>query len=163
MAKKANPEKAEKTMKTTKTTKKAPAQQEKAAADAKVRKPYPTHEERIVMADKAIARVTALIASREALVAETEQKLSERKEALERARNELAALQQKKAHIVANQNKPVVSRPRLTPEERLERQKAALAKARAVRKAAKEKRDALIEKLAQSGKSIDEVLAALEK
>ncbi len=127
------------------------------------RKPYPSHEERIAMADKDIARVTALIASREALVAATEKKLAERTTALERARNELTALQEKKARIIANKGRTVVKRPVLSPEERAEHRKAALAKARAVRKASKEKQDLLMEKLAASGKSIDEVLAELTK
>ena len=146
-----------------KTTKKKAEASVAPAKAALSRKPYPTHDERIAMADKAIARVTALIASREALVAATEKKLADRTTALERARNDLAALQEKKTRILANKARAAVKRPVLSPEERAEHRKAALVKARAARKAAKEKRDALMEKLAQSGKSIDEALAELAK
>ena len=60
--------------------------------------------------------------------------------------------------LVANK----VSRPKLSPEERKARRMEALEKARAVRKAEKEKQDLLIEKLAASGKTIDELLAMIE-
>ena len=129
----------------------------------KNRKPYPSYEERIKAVESAIIQANKLIASREALIAATEKKLSERKIAMEYAQNKLIKLEEKKNHIVANQQKAErkAVQPKLSPEERAERRREALAKARAVRKAEKEKRDLLMEKLEKSGKSIDEVLATL--
>ena len=53
--------------------------------------------------------------------------------------------------------------PKLTPEERAERRKEALAKAREAKRAAKEKYDALIAAIEESGKSVDEVLEELKQ
>ena len=130
----------------------------------KPRKPYPTHDERISAVETKIENVTKLIASREALVASTAAKLNERNTALERAKAELTALQEKKMRIIENKAKAAnkVSRPKLSPEERKAHRMEALEKARAVRKAEKEKQDLLIEKLAASGKTIDELLAMID-
>ncbi len=129
----------------------------------KVRKPYPAREERIALADKKISQLSALVASRETLVAATEKKLAERTKALKRAEDQLAKLEELKAHIIAMQNKPVVVRHKLSPEELAEHRKAAMAKARAMRKAASDKRNDVMEKLAKSGLSIDDLLAAVNK
>lgn len=111
----------------------------------KQRKPYPTYEERIAAIETKTESVAKLIASREVLVAETKKKLAERIAALEHAKDELAALQEKKARIIENKAK-----------------KESLAKARAARKVEKEKRDALMAKLAESGKTIDDILSMLD-
>lgn len=92
----------------------------------KTRKPYPSIDERIALADQAIERLTKLNASRAELIAQTEAKLAERKAALAKSQE-------------------------------------ALAKARAVKKAEKEKYDALVAALAESGKTVDELLDALKK
>ena len=55
------------------------------------------------------------------------------------------------------------AKPKLSAEERSARRKEALAKARAVKKAEKEKYDALVAALAESGKTVDELLDALKK
>ena len=120
----------------------------------KQRKPYPTYDERIAAIETKTESVTKLITSREVLVAETKKKLDER----------IAALQEKKARIIENKAKAEnkVNRPKLTPEERAEHRKESLAKARAARKVEKEKRDVLMAKLAESGKTIDDILSMLD-
>lgn len=130
----------------------------------KQRKPYPTYDERIAAIETKTESVAKLIASREVLVAETKKKLDERIAALKHSKDELTALQEKKARIIENKAKAEnkVNRPKLTPEERAEHRKESLAKARAARKVEKEKRDALMAKLAESGKTIDDILNMLE-
>ena len=130
----------------------------------KQRKPYPTYDERIAAIETKTESVTKLIASREILVAETKKKLDERIAALEHAKNELVALQERKTRIIENKAKAEnkVTRQKLTPEERVEHRKESLAKARAARKVEKEKRDALMAKLAESGKTIDDILSMLD-
>ena len=51
----------------------------KAAKTAKTRKPYPTHEERLIAVDADIERLTKLNEERVELVKKTEEKLAERK------------------------------------------------------------------------------------
>ena len=91
----------------------------------KTRKPYPSIDERIALADQAIERLTKLNASRAELIAQTEAKLAERKAALAKS------------------------------QEALEKEEA--------KKAEKEKYDALVAALAESGKTVDELLDALRK
>ena len=54
--------------------------------ERKARKPYPTFDERIAMADAKIKQLEELIQSRAQLIAETEAKLNERKAALTKIR-----------------------------------------------------------------------------
>ena len=91
----------------------------------KTRKPYPSIDERIALADQAIERLTKLNASRAELIAQTEAKLAERKAALAKS------------------------------QEALEKEEA--------KKAEKEKYDALVAALAESGKTVDELRDALRK
>ena len=58
-------------------------------AIAKTRKPYPSIDERIALADQAIERLTKLTASRAELIAQTEAKLAERKSALAKSQEAL--------------------------------------------------------------------------
>lgn len=58
-------------------------------AIAKTRKPYPSIDERIALADQAIERLTKLNASRAGLIAQTEAKLAERKAALAKSEEQL--------------------------------------------------------------------------
>lgn len=130
----------------------------------KVRKPYPTYEERIAAADQTIERLTKLNEERAALIARTEAQLAERRSALDKSQVALEKAKAKKERLVAAMNKPVKEpAPKLTPEERAERRKEALAKAREAKRAEKEKYDALMAALAENGKTIDELLDGLKK
>ena len=61
-------------------------------------------------------------------------------------------------------NKPAKEpKPKLSPEERAAQRRETLAKAREAKKARKAQMEALMEKLAQSGKTIEELMAELEK
>ena len=133
-------------------------------AIAKTRKPYPSIDERIALADQAIERLTKLNASRAELIAQTEAKLAERKAALAKSQEALEKARDKRERLLAVKDKPVKeAAPKLTPEERSARRKEALAKARAVKKAEKEKYDALLAALAQRGRTVDELLDELRK
>ena len=100
-------------------------------AIAKTRKPYPSIDERIALADQAIERLTKLNASRAELIAQTEAKLAERKAALAKSQEALEKEEAKKARLLAAKEKPAkAAKPKLSAEERSARRKEALAKAR---------------------------------
>ena len=120
---------------------------------------YTSIAERIALADKQIARLTALSASRTALVEKTNALLLERQEALAKSTAALTAVETKKAKLVAAASKPPkVPREKLSPEER----KARMAAGRAAKKAENEKYKALIDALKTSGKSVEELLSELK-
>ncbi len=128
------------------------------------RKPYPTYEERIKAADQTIERLTKLNEERIALIAKTEAKLEERKAALAKSQEALEKEKAKRERLMAAMNKPVKAPvARLTAEERKARRQEAMAKAREAKKAEKEKYDALMAALAESGKTMDELLDELKK
>ena len=132
--------------------------------EEKIRKPYPSIDERIAQADQAIERLTKLNAARTELIAQTEAKLAERKAALAKSEEQLEKVKAKKERLLAAKDKLAKEpTPKLTPEERNARRQEALAKAREARKAKKEKYDALVAALAQSGKTVDELLDALKE
>lgn len=125
----------------------------------KPRKPYPSADERITMADQQIKRLTALRFSRETLVAKTEAILTERQKALASCTTALEKAVAKKERLIAAQSKPPKApKEKLTPEER----KARMAAGRAAKKAENEKYAALVAALKDSGKSVDELLAELK-
>ena len=128
----------------------------------KPRKSYPLPEERIAMADKQIERLTALRSSREALVAKTESLLSERQKALASCATALEKAEAKKARLIALKDKPVKEpAEKLSPEERKARRASSLVKARAAKKAEKEKYDAVVAAIQASGKTLDEFIAEM--
>ena len=132
--------------------------------EKKERKPYPTYQERIEAADKKIEQLQKLNASREVLIAQTEAKLEERKAALAKSREALEKVTAKRERLVDLMNKPEKQpKPKLSPEERAAHRRETLAKAREAKKARKAQMEALLEKLAQSGKTIEELMAELEK
>lgn len=132
--------------------------------EEKTRKPYPSIDERIALTDQEIERLTKLNAARTELIAQTEAKLAERKAALAKSEEQLEKVKAKKERLLAAKDKLAKEpTPKLTPEERNARRQEALAKAREARKAKKEKYDALVATLAQSGKTVDELLDALKK
>lgn len=129
----------------------------------KPRKPYPTHEERVAAADQTIARLTALNAAREARIAQAEADLEARRAALEKSQAALEKAKAKKEHLLALLNRPPKqAKARLTAEERAAHRREGAARARAAKKAEKEKYDQLLAALAESGKTVEEVLEALK-
>ena len=129
----------------------------------KPRKPYPTHEERVAAADKTIARLTALNAAREARIAHAEADLEARRAALEKSQAALEKAKAKKEHLLALLNRPPKqAKAKLTAEERAAHRREGAARARAAKKAEKEKYDQLLAALAESGKTVEEVLEALK-
>lgn len=129
----------------------------------KPRKPYPTHEERVAAADQTIARLTALNAAREARIAQAEADLEARKAALEKSQAALEKAKAKKEHLLALLNRPPKqAKAKLTAEERAAHRREGAARARAAKKAEKEKYDQLLAALAESGKTVEEVLEALK-
>ena len=145
--------------KTARTAKKAT----KPVQTKKERKAYPSVDERIAMADQSIERLQKLNSERETLIEKTEKTLVDRKSALEKSQTALEKALKKKARLVASKDKPIKApKEKLTSEQLTERRKAALAKAREAKKAEKAKYDALMAKLNESGKSVDELLAELK-
>ena len=143
---------------------KKPVNAKKPATEKKECKPYPTYQERIEAADKKIEQLQKLNASRKELIAQTEAKLAERKEALARSQEALEKVLAKRERLVALMNKPEKQpKPKLSPEERAAHRREALAKAREAKKVQKAQMEALMEKLAQSGKTIEELMAELDK
>ena len=129
----------------------------------KPRKPYPTHEERVAAADQTIARLTALNAAREARIAQAEADLEARRAALEKSQAALERAKAKKEHLLALLNRPPKqAKAKLTAEERAAHRREGAARARAAKKAEKEKYDQLLAALAESGKTVEEVLEALK-
>ena len=129
----------------------------------KPRKPYPTHEERVAAADQAIARLTALNAAREARIAQAEADLEARRAALEKSQAALEKAKAKKEHLLALLNRPPKqAKAKLTAAERAAHRREGAARARAAKKAEKEKYDQLLAALAESGKTVEEVLEALK-
>ena len=129
----------------------------------KPRKPYPTHVERVAAADQTIARLTALNAAREARIAQAEAGLEARRAALEKSRAALEKAKAKKEHLLALMNRPPKqAKAKLTAEERAAHRREGAARARAAKKAEKEKYDQLLAALAESGKTVEEVLEALK-
>ena len=129
----------------------------------KPRKRYPTHEERVAAADQAIARLTALNAAREARIAQAEADLEARRAALEKSQAALEKAKAKKEHLLALMNRPPKqAKAKLTAEERAAHRREGAARARAAKKAEKEKYDQLLAALAESGKTVEEVLEALK-
>ena len=129
----------------------------------KPRKPYPTHEERVAAADQTIARLTALNAAREARIAQAEADLEARRAALEKSQAALEKAKAKKEHLLALLNRPPTqAKAKLTAEERAAHRREGAARARAAKKAEKEKYDQLLAALAESGKTVEEVLEALK-
>ena len=103
-------------------------------------------------------------ASRAALIAQTEAKLEGRKAALAKSQEAVEKAVAKRGRLVTLMNKPAKEpKPKLSPEERAEHRREALAKAREAKKAQKAQMEALMEKLAQSGKTIDELMEELNK
>ncbi len=107
--------------------------------------------------------MTKLNEERVELVKKTEEKLAERKIALQRSEDMLLKAQAKREKIISVMNRPkkepVV---KLTPEERAAKRRESLAKAREAKKAEREKLNALLAAIEESGKSVDEIVAGNE-
>ena len=128
------------------------------------RKPYPTIEERIALSEAAITKLTALSESLGNLIEKTKVTLEERKEALARVTVDLEKAKAKHARLLVRKNeKSEMEAPKLSPEARKAVRLAAMATAREAKKAKKAKLAQLMEKLDQSGLTLDEALEKLEK
>ena len=128
------------------------------------RKPYPTIEERIALSEAAITKLTALCESRGNLIEKTKVTLEERKEALARVTADLEKTKAKHAKLLVRKNdKSEIVAPKLSPEARKAARIAAMATAREAKKAKKAKLAQLMEKLDQSGLTLDEAFEKLEK
>lgn len=114
------------------------------------RKPYPSCDERIALADAQIARLSKLNAERTALIEKTERTLAERKDALAKSTTALEKAQTKRDRLIASKEKPV----KKTAEER--------AAEKAAKKAEQDKALELLAALKDSGKSVEELLAELK-
>lgn len=132
-------------------------------ASPKSRKPYPTYAERIAAADQTIARLTKLNTAREARIVQAEVDLEARRVALEKSQVALEKAKAKKEHLLELMNRPPkAAKVKLTEEERLAHRREGAARARAAKKAEKEKYDRLLAALEESGKTVEEVLDALK-
>lgn len=129
----------------------------------KTRKDYPSVDERIKMAAKQIERLTKIIESRKALIQKSETTLNARKSALVKNEEQLSKVQSKKQRLIAVKDKPAKAvSPKLSPEELKARRAEALTKARAAKKAEKEKYDQLLAALKDSGKDVDDLLKEIK-
>ena len=130
----------------------------------KDRKGYPAYDERIAAAEKKIAALEELIADRTALIEKTQKVLDGRKAALAKNEAILAKTRSKREGLIFRKERQAAGKPtKLTPEERAEKRKAALARAREVKKAEKAKLETLAHTLSDKGLSIDEVLEKIGK
>ncbi|GHU71728.1 hypothetical protein AGMMS49992_06260 [Clostridia bacterium] len=105
----------------------------------KQRKPYPSHDERIVMADEQIRHWEELNAKRRALVATTDKTLQDRKDALAKGEAELQRVLEWKQRLIEIKDG--------VPS--------------GVRTQSKQKYNELMNALKRSGKSMDELLEEL--
>jgi hypothetical protein len=130
----------------------------------KARKPYPSADKRIVLADAQIERLTKVNDSRRALIERTEATLNTRKIALAKSTASLEKALGKKERLIATKGKPAKALvPRLSDEGQKARRAESLAMARAAKKAEKEKYDQLLAALKESGKSVDDLLMEINK
>ncbi|MBQ3079368.1 MAG: hypothetical protein IJC48_05120 [Clostridia bacterium] len=113
---------------------------------AKERKAYPSLDERLVMVNQKIEQLEKLNAGRRALIEKTETTLNERKEALRKSEAQLEKALNKKQKLIAIQKRPT--------------SKAAN---RAMKSEEKKRLNELYQALKAKGKSVEDLLAALEK
>lgn len=130
------------------------------------RKPYPSIDERIIMSNTAIARLSVLSESRGKLIEKMEATLAERKDALVRIIDDLEKAKAKREKLLLQKNKksePSVPNMahKLSAEERKAARLIAVSAAREAKKANKAKMAQLMEKLDQSGLTLDEVIEKL--
>lgn len=101
---------------------------------------------------------------RTVLIEKTEATLRERRAALAKSKAALEAAKAKKERIVEVMNKAVrETKLRRSPEERAQRRRDALEKARGGEEGGEEKNAALLSALGESGKSVDDLLEELKK
>ena len=72
----------------------------------KVRKSYPSVDERIAMADAKIAQLSKLNASREALVEKTAALLAERQDTLAKSKAQQEKVERRRERLIASKEKP---------------------------------------------------------
>ena len=142
----------------------AKAKASKNTTTKKQRKPYPSYQERIEAADVKIEKLNVLIAERSALIDKTAKLLAERQETLQKNQALLQKTIDKKERLIRNMNKAAAGeKVKLTPEEAKAKRLAAAAKRREIKKAEKQKYDALMGALQDHGQTIDDLLEQLKK
>lgn len=109
--------------------------------ESKARKPYPTLDERLTLAEKRIQHLTKVKAEREETVRKTEALLAARRGALEKTVDQL--------------NKALARR------ERLQKQKSGNAVPRTNRKADRKQLDELLSVIKAKGLSLEDIVASL--
>ena len=150
--------------KRTSTPKKTVAAKKVNTTEMKPRKAYPSIDERIALADKQIARLVKVIDKRGKLIEKSEAILNTRKAALAKNATLLEKAQNRKHALVARKDKPVKTPgPKLSPEELKVKRAESLAKARAAKKAEKEKFEQLRSALKDSGKSVEDLLKQIKE
>lgn len=118
-------------------------EQAQATKEAKARKPYPSIDERIALADAKIAQLEKLNATRQALVDKTAALLAERQEVLGKSQSALEKVRARRERLIASKDKPA-----RTPRPR---------------KAAQDPQyQALLSALKEKGTSMEELLASLK-
>ncbi len=117
------------------------------------------------MSNTAISRMTTLSESRQMLIVKTEEALAERRDALVRIDADLEKAKAKREKLLLQKNKKsessVPDTHKLSAEERKAARLAAMSAAREAKKANKAKMAQLMEKLDQSGLTLDEVIEKL--
>lgn len=116
---------------------------DKVKAEEKTRKPYPSLEERIALADAKIQQLEKLNATRQALVDKTAATLAERQETLAKSQSALDKVRARRERLIAAKDKP--------------------AKTPRPRKAAQDQQyQELLSALKEKGTSMEELLASLK-
>ena len=85
---------------------KVEVQKEPVVVPEKVRKSYPSVDERIAMADAKIAQLSKLNASREALVEKTAALLAERQDTLAKSKAQQEKVERRRERLIASKEKP---------------------------------------------------------
>ena len=110
----------------------------------KTRKPYPSIDERIALADAKIQQLEKLNTTRQALVEKTAAVLAERQETLAKSQSALDKVRARRERLIASKDKP--------------------AKAHRARKSEQDQQyQELLSALKEKGTSMEELLASLKK
>lgn len=116
---------------------------DKVKAEEKTRKPYPSLEERIALADAKIQQLEKLNATRQALVDKTAATLAERQETLAKSQSALDKVRARRERLIAAKDKPAkMPRPRKAAQDQQYQE--------------------LLSALKEKGTSMEELLASLK-
>jgi len=137
----------------------APVSQEK-----KSTRKYPSITERVALAEKQAERLAKTIETRKALIEKTEEIQNERRAALAKNEAQLEKALSRKQRLMDQKDKPAkAATQKLSPEELKAKRAEGMARARAAKKAEKEKMNQLLAALKNSGKTVDDLIAEVKK